>query len=186
MNRRSLLRLALASPAALMPSLPEKEIRRVEPKRSNLEPRFTFENFDFSRCAFTLKDAREIAESQNPIPRWIVGRYGKTHLLQAFGNAIEANHPEYNIFYVGAEDFAHQLVKAVRFDSADLFRNYYRNLDVLLLDDHEYFTERPYATEEFLYTMRALKLKQKYVFIARHVAFIGGRGREQINLEIER
>lgn len=78
---------------------------------------------------------------------------GKTHLMQAIGNKILENNPKFNVLYVTSEQFINELVEDIKNGKQDLFRNKYRNVDALLIDDIQYIAGKDRVQNELFYTV---------------------------------
>lgn len=126
-----------------------------------LNPRYTFENFIIgSNNRFA--HAASVAVYENPgkkyNPLFIYGGVGlgKTHLMQAIGNAMYAANPETRIIYCTGELFANELVSAIMTDKNESFRKKYRNIDLLLIDDIQFLAGKEKCQEEFFHTFNTL------------------------------
>ena len=149
----------------------------VEKDRSSYEktrliPTFTFDNLvvgkanDLARAA-----ARRVALSPgeatyNPLFIYGGAGLGKTHLVHAIGNQILEHCPEKVVRYVHAEDYYSDVVRAYQQKSFDVFKRYYRSLDVLLLDDVQFFNGKNRTQEEFFYVFNALSEAKKQIVIS--------------------
>src|SRR5690606_29365998 len=91
-------------------------------------------------------------------PLFIYGKVGlgKTHLLQAIGNYIRTNMPENRVLYVSSEDFLNEMVRCLRHKCMDEFRNSFRNIDILLVDDMQFMENKESMQQEFYHTFNAL------------------------------
>ena len=121
---------------------------------SGLNPKYTFETFVVgSNNKFA--QAAAIGVTENPgskyNPFFIYGGVGlgKTHLMHAIGNQILMNNPNLNILYVTSETFTNQLINALRDQATEKFREKYRNIDVLLIDDIQFIANKKSTQEEF-------------------------------------
>ncbi len=126
------------------------------------EERYTFDNFVVG-SSNKFAHAAALAVAKNPSsnlynPLFIYGNsgLGKTHLMGAIINYIKINHPDKTILYLTGENFANDLVEAIRNQTTDLFRNRFRSVDVLLIDDIHFIAGKDYAQEEFFNTFNAL------------------------------
>lgn len=138
--------------------------------KTRLKYDLTFDNLvvgkanDLARAA-----AQQVA--QNPggayNPMFIYGGagLGKTHLMHAIGNYVASQNPEKVVRYVHAEDYYSDVVKAYQQKSFDVFKRYYRSLDVLLLDDVQFFNGKNRTQEEFFYAFNALIEARKQIII---------------------
>lgn len=134
-------------------------------------------NFDFTFDTLVTGRANDLARAaaqqvaQNPgisyNPLFIYGGVGlgKTHLIHAIGNAIYANSPAIEIRYVHAEDYFSDVVRAFQQKSFDAFKRYYRSLDLLLIDDIQFFNRKERTQEEFFYAFNALVEAKKQIII---------------------
>jgi len=146
--------------------------RKVDPgyEKTRLNPEFTFDTLVTGR-ANDLARAAAQQVSQNPgtsyNPLFIYGGVGlgKTHLIHAIGNAIYANSPDIEIRYVHAEDYFSDVVRAFQQKSFDSFKRYYRALDLLLIDDIQFFNKKERTQEEFFYAFNALVEAKKQIII---------------------
>ncbi len=149
----------------------EKEFHEVDKQRSTLNPRFTFENFvvgssnRFAHAA-CLAVAESPAKAYNPL--FIYGRVGlgKTHLMQAITNKIHAHNPKIKHCYLSSERFTNELIDAIRNRSTNQFRQKYRNIDVLLIDDIHFIAGKESTQEEFFHTFNTLHDNRKQIIIS--------------------
>ncbi|MBP3895547.1 MAG: chromosomal replication initiator protein DnaA [Mogibacterium sp.] len=133
-------------------------------------PRFNFDNFvvgNSNKYAHAVSVA--VAEAPGNIynPLFIYGGsgLGKTHLMQAIGVQIIRNNPEAKVLYVSTEMFTNELISALRDNKTRSFRNKYRKLDVLLIDDIQFLEGKDRTQEEFFYTFEALYQNNKQLVI---------------------
>ena len=140
---------------------------------SGLNPKYTFENYIVgSNNRFA--HAAAVAVSENPgtkyNPLYIYGGVGlgKTHLMQAIGHAIKKNNPNINIIYTTGESFTNELVSAIMRDNSDneTFRNKYRKIDVLLIDDIQFLAGKEKCQEEFFHTFNTLFESGKQIILS--------------------
>jgi chromosomal replication initiator protein len=137
---------------------------------SQLNPRLTFESFVVgSSNRFT--QAACVAVAQNPgrtyNPLFIFGGsgLGKTHLLHAIGHSVKQTRPQARVYYVPAERFTNEMIYAIQHAQTLAFRNKYRNVDVLLIDDIQFLAGKESTQEEFFYTFNALRDAHKQVVV---------------------
>lgn len=130
-------------------------------EKSRLNPGLTFKNFIIGRAneqAFSA--ARQVALNPGTTynPSFIYGGVGlgKTHLIHALGNEVWRHNPEMKIRYVHAEDYFADVVYAYQQKSFDVFKRYYRSLNMLLIDDIQFFKNKLRTQEEFYYAFNAL------------------------------
>ncbi|HYA12180.1 MAG TPA: chromosomal replication initiator protein DnaA [Thermodesulfovibrionales bacterium] len=136
-----------------------------------LNPKYTFENFVVGPSnQFAQAAARSISESPGRTynPLFIYGGVGlgKTHLINAVGNAVIDRDPNLIVLYVSSEQFTNEVVSALRHDKMGEFKDKYRNLDVLLLDDIQFIANKTATQEEFFHTFNALYEKQKQIVVS--------------------
>ncbi|MFN8109025.1 MAG: chromosomal replication initiator protein DnaA [Thermoleophilia bacterium] len=154
-------------------ALPEPPPIKELPKRSHgrLQPRFTFEAFvtgpgnRFAHAA-ALAVAESPARAYNPLFIYGGVGLGKTHLLHAIGHFVDTNIPEMSYLYVSVETFTNEFVNAVRDGNMRSFKDRYRNVDVLLIDDIQSLQGREQTQEEFFHTFNALQEAGKQIVIS--------------------
>lgn len=130
-------------------------------KQRDINPRYTFDNFVVGNSnQFCHAAARRVAENpgQNYNPLFIYGGVGlgKTHLLHAIANEILRGRPQTNIHYLSSETFTNELIQALRHGTMDEFKNRFRAIEVLLIDDIQFITGKERTQEEFFHTFNAL------------------------------
>ncbi|MDP3211224.1 chromosomal replication initiator protein DnaA [Methylotenera sp.] len=137
---------------------------------SNLNPSFNFNNYVTGR-ANQLARAAAIQVAENPgsayNPLFIYGGVGlgKTHLLQAIGNELKLHNPEAKIRYLHAERYVSDVVKAYEHKAFDEFKRQYHSLDLLLIDDIQFFAKKTRTQEEFFYAFNSLIEAKKQIVI---------------------
>lgn len=153
-------------------SSPEKQATEAKPalNESRLNPHFTFASFvpgkanDLARAA-ALQVAENPGASYNPMFVYGGTGLGKTHLIQAIGNTVLEHNPKACIRYIHAERYVSDMVRAFRHKSFDEFKRKYDNLDILLIDDIQFFSGKSRSQEEFFYTFNSLIESHKQVII---------------------
>lgn len=154
--------------------LPERRtIGRVinaDERSAGLNPSFNFDNYVIGR-ANQLARAAAIQVAENPgqayNPLFIYGGVGlgKTHLLQAIGNQLKQQNPDANIRYLHAERYVSDVVKAYENKAFDEFKRQYHSLDLLLIDDIQFFAKKTRTQEEFFYAFNTLIEEKKQIVI---------------------
>ena len=146
-------------------------LAEVETNKSTLNPKYTFETFvvgnnnRFAHAA-ALAVGNEPAKSYNPLFLYGGVGLGKTHLMHAIGNRIIENNSNSNVLYVTSEKFTNQLINAIKDNKNEFFRNKYRNIDVLLIDDIQFIAGKERDQEEFFHTFNALYEEGKQIIIS--------------------
>ena len=137
---------------------------------SQLSPRLTFESFVVgSSNRFThaacMAVARNPGRAYNPLFIFGGSGLGKTHLLHAIGHEVMGGRPDLRVYYVQAERFTNEMIYAIQHAQTLAFRNKYRNVDVLLIDDIQFLAGKESTQEEFFYTFNALRDAHKQVVV---------------------
>lgn len=107
-----------------------------------------------------------LGESYNPLFLYGGVGLGKTHLMHAIGNRILENKKDTKILYVTSEKFTNQLINAIKDNKNEIFRNKYRNIDVLLIDDIQFIAGKDRIQEEFFHTFNSLREERKQIIIS--------------------
>ena len=149
----------------------ENSLQEIESNKSTLNPKYTFETFvvgnnnRFAHAA-ALAVGNEPSKSYNPLFLYGGVGLGKTHLMHAIGNRILELYKNYNVLYVTSEKFTNQLINAIKDNKNDMFRNKYRNIDVLLIDDIQFIAGKERIQEEFFHTFNSLYEEGKQIIIS--------------------
>ena len=137
----------------------------------NLNPKYTFENFivgsnsEFAYAAAFSITQGPVRDDYNPLFLYGGSGLGKTHLLHAIGNEIKQNDPDKNILYVTAETFMNTFINSIKNETNSNFRDKFRNVDVLLIDDIQFFAGKEGTQVEFFHTFNNLIDKNKQIVI---------------------
>ena len=128
---------------------------------NNLNPAFTFESFVEGKSnqlakAASQQVAENPGEAYNPLFLYGGVGLGKTHLMHAIGNMMLKRQPEAKIVYLHSERFVGHMIKALQHNAIDAFKQYYRSLDCMLIDDIQFFAGKERSQEEFFHTFNAL------------------------------
>jgi chromosomal replication initiator protein len=161
------------------PSAPPQNSARRQPEQARfdwstaaqLNPRYTFEAFvigngnQFARAA-ALAVAERPSRAYNPLFLYGGVGMGKTHLMHAIGHEVKRRQPSTNISYLSAEKFMNDMVNSLRTDRMSGFRDRYRSVDVLLIDDIQFIAQKERTQEEFFHTFNTLHENMKQIVIA--------------------
>ncbi len=138
-----------------------------------LDPRYTFDNFVVGKPnELAHAAARRVAETANVVqgcnPLFLYGGVGlgKTHLMHAIAWHIRKNSPERRVLYLSAEKFMYQFIRALRFKEALAFKEHFRSVDVLMIDDVQFISGKDSTQEEFFHTFNALVDQHKQLVIS--------------------
>lgn len=144
---------------------------RAGGRPSALNPNYTFDKFVVGPCN-RLGHAAALAAGENPghafNPLFLHGNVGlgKTHLLQAICHAVHKRDPSARVLYMSCEDFTNTFIKAIQSGNIDEFRNIHRQVDVLVIDDVQYFANKDKTQDEFFHTFNSLYDAQKQIVIS--------------------
>ena len=154
------------------PSDSEKELEaEIELSNKVLNPKYTFDTFvvgnnnRFAQAA-ALAVADKPSEAYNPLFLYGGVGLGKTHLMHAIGNRTLKNFRNFKILYVTSEKFTNQMINAIKDNKMEVFRNQYRKIDVLLIDDIQFIAGKKQVQEEFFHTFNELYEEKKQIIIS--------------------
>ncbi len=150
----------------------KKDFSSNDPTMVNneLNPKYNFSSFVVggnNQLAYvaSLAVAERPGKTYNPLFLYGGSGLGKTHLMQAIGNYYLENYPDKKVLYTTSEKFTYELVTAIREKTNQAFRNKYRNVDLLLIDDVQFFGSKELAQEEFFHTFNALYEMDKQIVL---------------------
>jgi chromosomal replication initiator protein len=142
----------------------------IEPLELSLNPKCSFQTFVVGSCnqfahAASLAVAEAPGKTYNPLYIYGGVGLGKTHLMHAVGHSIKQRNKYLRLSYISAEKFMNELINAIRYDKTQTFREKYRSIDVLLMDDIQFMAGKERTQEEFFHTFNALYDGQKQIVI---------------------
>ena len=137
----------------------------------SLSAKYTYESFVVGSCnqfahAASLAVAEAPGRTYNPLYLYGGVGLGKTHLMHACGHAIRSRNQHLKLCYISSEKFMNDLINAIRYDKTQSFREKYRSVDVLLIDDVQFMAGKERTQEEFFHTFNALYDQQKQIVIS--------------------
>lgn len=158
----------------IFPPHPKKIPTTEEAEKSNLNPNYTFDTFVVGgNNRFAHSASLAVAESPGEVynPLFIYGGVGlgKTHLMHSIAHFIQSNNPDLKVLYVSSETFTNELIDALRNGnnkSLSKFREKYRNIDALLIDDVQFIIGKESTQEEFFHTFNELHVAKKQIVIS--------------------
>jgi chromosomal replication initiator protein len=141
------------------------------PFEPSLSSKYTYDSFVVGSCnqfahAASLAVAEAPGKTYNPLYLYGGVGLGKTHLMHACGNAIKQLNSHLTLCYLSSEKFMNELINAIRYDKTQSFREKYRSVDVLLIDDVQFMAGKERTQEEFFHTFNSLYEQQKQIVIS--------------------
>lgn len=141
------------------------------PASSCINPNYTFETFVVGKNnslahAASLAVAEAPAKAYNPLFLYGGVGLGKTHLMHAVANTVLKNDKSKNVLYVTSEKFTNEIINAIKDNKTEQFRNKYRNIDVLLIDDIQFIAGKDTVQEEFFHTFNTLRENGKQIILS--------------------
>ncbi len=150
-------------------------------KEDNLNPRYTFESFivgPFNELAYAAAQAviKNLGVTYNPLFVYGNSGHGKTHLIQAIGNAIKAIDPNKKIFYFTSEKFINDYVNSVQSNKVSQFKEKYRKYDLIIMDDVQFLSGKEKTQEELFHLFNIMKDSNKHIVFScdKHPNFVSG------------
>jgi chromosomal replication initiator protein len=143
----------------------------LTPSEPSLSSKYTYESFVVGTCnqfahAASMAVAEAPGRTYNPLYLYGGVGLGKTHLMHACGHAIKTRNHHLRVCYISSEKFMNDLINAIRYDKTQSFREKYRSVDVLLIDDVQFMAGKERTQEEFFHTFNALYDQQKQIVIS--------------------
>jgi chromosomal replication initiator protein len=160
-----------SGPISVSTSAPASQARFDWDGAAQLNPRYTFDAFvigngnQFAHAACQAVAERP-SKAYNPLFLYGGVGMGKTHLMQAIGHEIKRRIGQASICYVSSEKFTNEMINSLRYDKMTSFRDKFRNVDVLLVDDIQFLAQKERTQEEFFHTFNALHESMKQIVIA--------------------
>lgn len=157
-----------------LPTVTVKKQEVTQPKEvniSHLNPKYIFENFivgNANRMAFAAASnvADNPGNSYNPLFIYGGSGLGKTHLMHAIGNRIISNNQNMKVLYLSCETFTNEIIQSIQHKTTDAFRQKYRNIDCLIIDDIQFLRGKEQTQVEFFHTFNALHDANKQIIIS--------------------
>jgi chromosomal replication initiator protein len=171
MNKPVTLSFVVEQEQSYQPEIVESNDQKFGILSHPLNKKYTFDTFvigngnRFAHAA-ALAVAESPAKSYNPLFLYGGSGLGKTHLMHAIGHVINKNYPEMKIVYVTGEQFTNEMIDSIRYERQVEFRNTYRKVDLLLIDDIQFLAGKEGTQEEFFHTFNTLYEANKQIIIS--------------------
>lgn len=156
---------------SVVPLFREEEKIKEEPYESNLNEKQRFDTFvvgNSNRFAAAAAQAVAVNPGNTYNPLFIYGNsgLGKTHLMHAIGNAVLSANPSAKVKYITSETFTNEMINAIKNNTFNDFREKYRTIDCLIIDDIQFLEKKERTQEEFFHTFNALKESNKQIVVS--------------------
>ena len=149
----------------------EENVQEIREVQHRFNPKYRFDCFvvgpsnQFAHAA-ALAVAEAPSASYNPLYLYGASGLGKTHLLHAIGHSLIEHRSDLKICYTTCEEFTNQFINSIRFNKGEAFRERYRSVDILLIDDIQFLSGKTQTQEEFFHTFNALFEQQKQIILS--------------------
>lgn len=151
-----------------IPAQPEEGLS----EEYNLNPKFIFDNYIVGKnnefaysVAYAIAQNEEARDSYNPLLIYGGSGLGKTHLLHAVGNEVIRKYPNKKVLYITSENFVNTFIRSIKHENMAKFRDKFRKIDILLLDDIQFFAGKEGIQEEFFHTFNELIAQKKQIVL---------------------